>query len=51
MLCFKEHKNHSYINFENIMLDEEENKKEINKLEEYLNKFNNNIDDVIKLLN
>jgi hypothetical protein len=29
------------------MLDEEENKKEINKLEEYLNKFNNNIDDVI----
>jgi len=51
MICFKEHKNHSIINFEDIILNEDENKKEINKIKDYVNKFNNNIDDIIEILN
>jgi len=35
--CFKEHKTHSIINYEDIILNEEENKKKINKLKEYIN--------------
>jgi len=37
MICLKEHKNHSIINYENIILNEEDNKKEINRLKEYIN--------------
>jgi len=50
-LCIKEHKNHSITDFGDIILNEEDNKKEINKLKEYINKCNKNIDDIIKILN
>ena len=49
MYCFKEHKSHSIINYEDLILSEEDNKKEINKLKEYINKFNNNINDIIEI--
>jgi len=50
MICLREHKNHSIINYEDIILSEEDNKKEINRIKDYINKFNNNINDIIKLL-
>jgi len=50
MLCFKEHKNHSIIDFRSIILNKEENKKEMNKLKEYINAFNNNIAYIIEIL-
>ena len=50
ILCFNEHKSHSIINYEDIILNEEDNKKEINKLKEYINKFNNNINDLMEIL-
>jgi len=37
MMCFKEHKNHLIIDFGDIIINEEDNKKEINKLKEYIN--------------
>jgi len=51
LLCLKEHKIHSTIGYEDIILNEEDNKKEINKLKEYINKFNNNINEIIEILN
>jgi len=53
MLCFEEHKNknHSFINFEDIISKEENIIEEKNKLEEYINKLNNNINDKIGILN
>ena len=53
MLCFEEHKNknHSIINFEDIISNEEYIIKEKKKLEEYINNLNNNINDKIKKLN
>ena len=36
VICLKEHKNHSIINYEDMILNEEDNKKEINKLKEYI---------------
>jgi len=51
MLCSKEHKNHSIIYYDDMILSEEDNKKEINKLKDYINKFNNNINDIIDKLN
>jgi len=51
MLCSKEHKNHSTIYYEDIILSEEDNKKAINKLKDYINKFNNNINDIVEILN
>ena len=51
MICLKEHKNHSIINYEDLILSEEDNKKEINKLKEYINKINKNINDIIEILN
>ena len=51
ILCSKDHKNHSIINYEDMILNEEDNKKEINKLKEYINKLNNNINDIIEILN
>ena len=50
MVCLNNHKNHSIINYEDLILNEEDNKKEINKLKEYINKFNKNINDIIKIL-
>jgi len=50
MICLKEHKNHSIINYEDLILNEEDNKKEINKLKEYINKMNTNINDIIEIL-
>jgi len=49
-LCSKEHKNHSTIYYDDIIINEEDNKKEINKLKEYINKFNNSINDIIEIL-
>ena len=51
LLCGKNHKNHSIIDFGEIIISKEDNIKEINKLEEYINKLNYNIDDIIKKLN
>jgi len=53
ILCSKEHRDHStiyYDKYDKIILNEEENKKEINKLKEYINKFNKNINDIIEIL-
>jgi len=50
-LCSKEHKSHSTIYYDDIIINEEDNKKEINKLNEYINKFNNDINDIIEILN
>jgi len=50
-LCFKEHKNHSIVNYEDMIVNEGDNKEEeVNKLKDYINKFNNNINDIIKIL-
>ena len=35
MLCSKDHKNHSTIYYDDIILNEEDNKKELNKIKEY----------------
>jgi len=37
--CFKAHKNHSIANYEDIILNEVDNKKEINKFKEYIDKL------------
>ena len=50
MICFKDHKNHSIIDYGDIIISKEDNIKERNKLEEYINKLNNNINDIIKIL-
>ena len=50
-LCFKEHKSHLITDYGDIILNEEDNKKEINKLKEYINKLNNNINDIIEIFN
>jgi len=50
MICFKEHKNHSIIDYGDIIISNEDNIKEKNRLEEYINKLNNNIDNIIKKL-
>jgi len=49
-MCIKEHKNHSIIDYGDIIISNEDNIKEKNKLEEYINKLNNNIEDIIKIL-
>ena len=49
-MCFKEHKNHSIIDYGDIIISNEDNIKEKNKLKEYINKLNNNIEDIIKIL-
>ena len=51
MICFKEHKNHLIIDYGDIIISNEDNKKEKDKLKEYINKLNNNIDEIIKILN
>jgi len=51
MMCFKEHKNHLIIDYGDIIISNEDNIKEKNKLEEYINKLNNEIDNIIKILN
>ena len=51
MMCFKEHKNHLIINYEEILINKEDKIKEKNKLKEYTNKLNNNIDNIINMLN
>jgi len=51
MLCSKEHKTHSTIYYDDIIINEEDNKKEINKLKGYINKINKNINEIIKILN
>ena len=40
MICLREHKNHSIINYEDIILSEEDNKKEINRIKDYINFLN-----------
>ena len=50
MMCFKEHKNHSIIDFGDIIISEEYNIKEKDKLKEYINKLNNNINEIIEIL-
>jgi len=49
--CFDAHKNHSIINYEDIMLKEEDIKNEINKLKEYFNKFKRCVKDIKEKLN
>ena len=51
LYCGEEHKNHSIIDYEDIIINKEDNIKEINKSEEYINRLNNNIDDIINILN
>ena len=38
MACSKEHKNHSIIYYDDMILSEEDNKKEISKLKDYINR-------------
>ena len=45
-----EHKHHSTIFYEDIIVNEEGNQKEISKLKAYINKINNNINDIIAIL-
>ena len=51
LMCFKEHKSHSIIDFGDIIISEEDNIKEKDKLKEYINILNNNINEIIKILN
>jgi len=51
MMCFKEHKNHSVIDYGDIIISNEDNVSKKNKFEEYINKLNNIIDKIIKILN
>ena len=50
-LCFKGHKSHSIIEFGDLVINEEKNRKEINRLKECISKFTNNINDIIEILN
>jgi len=49
--CIKEHKKHSIINLEDLTISKETIKEEVNKLKDYINKFDNDIDNIIEILN
>ena len=48
MVCFKEHKNNSIIYYEELILNEEDNKEEMNKLKKYIGLLYSNFPKEIK---